>query len=64
MLAEHEAIYFALVARDAPVAQAAALMHLTTTERRLREHVRVSPRLPSSSPSVGGPSEKPCAPAR
>ncbi|MFE9750924.1 FadR/GntR family transcriptional regulator [Saccharothrix saharensis] len=38
-LAEHEAIYNALVDRDATVAQAAALLHITTTERWLREHV-------------------------
>ena len=38
-LAEHEAIYQALVDRDAPLAQAAALVHITTTERWLREHV-------------------------
>jgi GntR family transcriptional repressor for pyruvate dehydrogenase complex len=39
-LAEHEAIYHALVDRDAALAQAAALMHITTTERWLREHLR------------------------
>lgn len=38
-LAEHEAIYTALVDRDAALAQAAALVHITTTERWLREHV-------------------------
>ncbi|GAA1287090.1 FadR/GntR family transcriptional regulator [Saccharothrix xinjiangensis] len=38
-LAEHEAIYRALVDRDAALAQAAALVHITTTERWLREHV-------------------------
>ncbi|XVV07551.1 FadR/GntR family transcriptional regulator [Actinosynnema sp. CA-248983] len=38
-LAEHEAIFNALVDRDAALAQAAALMHVTTTERWLREHV-------------------------
>lgn len=35
-LAEHEAIYAALVDRDADLAQAAALMHISTTERWLR----------------------------
>jgi GntR family transcriptional regulator, transcriptional repressor for pyruvate dehydrogenase complex len=35
-LAEHEAIYAALVERDAALAQAAALMHISTTERWLR----------------------------
>lgn len=38
-LAEHEAIYEALVLRDAALAQAAALLHINTTERWLREHV-------------------------
>lgn len=38
-LAEHEAIYQALADRDAALAQAAALMHVNTTERWLREHV-------------------------
>ena len=35
-LAEHEAIYAALADHDAPLAQAAALMHISTTERWLR----------------------------
>jgi GntR family transcriptional regulator, transcriptional repressor for pyruvate dehydrogenase complex len=35
-LAEHEAIYTALVDGDGPLAQAAALMHVGTTERWLR----------------------------
>jgi GntR family transcriptional repressor for pyruvate dehydrogenase complex len=39
-LREHEAIYMALVAGDAIVAQAAALMHITTTETWLRAHLR------------------------
>lgn len=38
-LAEHEAILQALAAGDAALAQAAALMHVTTTERWLREHL-------------------------
>jgi GntR family transcriptional repressor for pyruvate dehydrogenase complex len=38
-LREHEAIYMALVAGDAIVAQAAALMHITTTETWLRAHL-------------------------
>ena len=37
-VAEHEAIYQALADRDAALAQAAALMHVTTTERWLRAH--------------------------
>ena len=35
-LAEHEAIYTALADSDANLAQAAALMHVSTTERWLR----------------------------
>jgi GntR family transcriptional repressor for pyruvate dehydrogenase complex len=38
-LAEHEAIYRALVDRDAALAHAAALVHIATTERWLRAHV-------------------------
>ncbi|MGW4895731.1 FadR/GntR family transcriptional regulator [Kitasatospora sp. NPDC004240] len=38
-IAEHEAIYRALAAREAPLAQAAALMHVTTTEDWLRAHL-------------------------
>ncbi|WP_158853511.1 FadR/GntR family transcriptional regulator [Saccharothrix deserti] len=47
-LAEHEAIYNALVDRDAALAQAAALMHITTTERWLREHVERDDDIPSA----------------
>lgn len=39
-LREHEAIYLALAAGDAVQAQAAALMHITTTETWLRAHLR------------------------
>jgi GntR family transcriptional repressor for pyruvate dehydrogenase complex len=42
-LREHEAIYAALVAGDAIQAQAAALMHITTTESWLRAHLRDDP---------------------
>ncbi|WP_238598233.1 hypothetical protein [Saccharothrix sp. ALI-22-I] len=35
-LAEHEAIYNALANRDANLAQAAALLHVSTTEQWLR----------------------------
>lgn len=42
-LREHEAIYMALAAGDAIQAQAAALMHITTTETWLREHLRDNP---------------------
>lgn len=38
-LAEHQAIYDALAAGDAALAQAAALVHVSTTEKWLREHV-------------------------
>ena len=38
-LAEHEAIYDALAAGDPALAQAAALMHVSTTERWLRAHL-------------------------
>ncbi|MED7954537.1 FadR/GntR family transcriptional regulator [Streptomyces sp. BE20] len=39
-IAEHEAIHRALAAREAPLAQAAALIHVTTTENWLRAHLR------------------------
>ncbi|MEJ3745625.1 FadR/GntR family transcriptional regulator [Actinomycetes bacterium KLBMP 9797] len=42
-LREHEAIYLALAAGDAIQAQAAALMHITTTETWLRAHLRENP---------------------
>jgi GntR family transcriptional repressor for pyruvate dehydrogenase complex len=38
-LAEHDAIYQALAARDGPLAQAAALLHVSNTEGWLREHL-------------------------
>lgn len=38
-IAEHEAIYAALAARDPAVAEAAALLHVNTTEQWLRSHV-------------------------
>lgn len=38
-LAEHEAIYAALAAGDAILAQASALIHVCTTETWLREHI-------------------------
>ncbi|WP_333769940.1 FadR/GntR family transcriptional regulator [Streptomyces sp. IBSBF 2435] len=37
-VAEHRAIYNALVARDRALAEAAALIHVSTTEQWLREH--------------------------
>lgn len=38
-LAEHEAIYTALAMRNAPLAQATALVHVSNTEGWLREHL-------------------------
>ncbi|MFL6115438.1 MAG: FadR/GntR family transcriptional regulator [Catenulispora sp.] len=38
-LAEHRAIYDALAAGDATLAQAVALVHVSTTERWLRDHL-------------------------
>lgn len=38
-LAEHEAIFGALAARDPALSQAAALLHVTSTERWLRDHL-------------------------
>jgi GntR family transcriptional repressor for pyruvate dehydrogenase complex len=42
-LAEHQAIYDALAAGDAALAQAAALVHVSTTERWLRDHLTEPP---------------------
>jgi GntR family transcriptional repressor for pyruvate dehydrogenase complex len=39
-IAEHEAIHAALAARDPALAQATALVHVTTTESWLRAHLR------------------------
>ncbi|MEU3729772.1 FadR/GntR family transcriptional regulator [Streptomyces sp. NPDC033538] len=39
-LAEHEAIYRALSMRDASLSQAAALLHVSSTEQGLREHLQ------------------------
>jgi GntR family transcriptional regulator, transcriptional repressor for pyruvate dehydrogenase complex len=38
-IAEHQAIYTALAAKDSSLAQAATLMHVSTTERWLRDHL-------------------------
>lgn len=38
-IAEHQAIYNALAARDSALAEAAALLHVSTTEQWLREHL-------------------------
>jgi DNA-binding GntR family transcriptional regulator len=45
-LAEHEAIFNALSAREAALSQAAALLHVSTTEQWLREHLRSAEPLP------------------
>jgi GntR family transcriptional repressor for pyruvate dehydrogenase complex len=39
-IAEHEAIYAALADRNSPLAQATALVHVSTTEDWLRAHLR------------------------
>ncbi|NEE06692.1 FadR family transcriptional regulator [Streptomyces sp. SID7499] len=39
-LAEHEAIFKALSTHDAPLSQAAALLHVSNTEQWLKEHLR------------------------
>lgn len=39
-LAEHEAIFNALSSRDAALSQAAALLHVSSTEQWLRQHLR------------------------
>jgi GntR family transcriptional repressor for pyruvate dehydrogenase complex len=38
-LSEHQAIYDALAARDAALAQASAVMHVSTTEKWFRKHL-------------------------
>jgi len=45
-LAEHEAIFQALAAGDACLAQAAALLHVSTTEQWLREHLEPNSAVP------------------
>ncbi|MFB9631405.1 FadR/GntR family transcriptional regulator [Nonomuraea helvata] len=45
-LAEHEAIFTALSTRDAALSQAAALLHVSSTERGLREYLRTTESLP------------------
>ncbi|MDQ0828638.1 DNA-binding FadR family transcriptional regulator [Streptomyces achromogenes] len=49
-LAEHEAIQRALSTRDATLSQAAALLHVSTTERWLNEHLRANGPLDSTAP--------------
>jgi GntR family transcriptional repressor for pyruvate dehydrogenase complex len=48
-LAEHEAIYAALAARDPALAQATALIHVTTTETWLRAHLEAEAAEPERS---------------
>jgi GntR family transcriptional repressor for pyruvate dehydrogenase complex len=45
-IAEHEAIYAALAEGDSALAQAAALMHVSTTERWLREYLLQGGQMP------------------
>lgn len=45
-LAEHEAIFRALSARDTALSQAAALLHVSNTEQWLRAHLRSEQALP------------------
>ncbi|MEU9044241.1 MULTISPECIES: FadR/GntR family transcriptional regulator [unclassified Kitasatospora] len=47
-IAEHQAILEALTARDPDLAQAAALMHVHTTERWLRDHLAEGDEIPDS----------------
>ncbi|MFD4908787.1 FadR/GntR family transcriptional regulator [Kitasatospora purpeofusca] len=48
-LAEHEAIFNALSARDASLGQAAALLHVSSTEQWLREHLSTGESLPGEA---------------
>jgi GntR family transcriptional repressor for pyruvate dehydrogenase complex len=50
-LAEHEAIYDALRARDASLSQAAALLHVSNTELWLRRHLRSAGSLDEAAPA-------------
>ncbi|MBA2951255.1 FadR/GntR family transcriptional regulator [Streptomyces himalayensis] len=51
-LSEHEAIFTALANRDAALGQAAALLHVSNTERWLRQHLRTAE---AATPSTDGP---------
>jgi GntR family transcriptional repressor for pyruvate dehydrogenase complex len=53
-LAEHEAIYQALVGRDAALAQAAALMHVNTTEMWLRKYLAEDADSAALAAALGG----------
>jgi DNA-binding FadR family transcriptional regulator len=48
-LAEHEAIFSALSVRDPSLSQAAALLHVSNTQRWLKEHLRSGEPLPWGS---------------
>ncbi|MBK6016293.1 FCD domain-containing protein [Streptomyces sp. MBT53] len=48
--AEHEAIHAALAIRDAAPCHAAALVHVSSTERWQREHLESTDALPVASP--------------
>jgi GntR family transcriptional repressor for pyruvate dehydrogenase complex len=50
-LAEHEAIYRALSTRDASLSQAAALLHVSSTEQGLKEHLRSADPLTYRAPA-------------
>ncbi|MER5639169.1 FadR/GntR family transcriptional regulator [Kitasatospora sp. NPDC002227] len=52
-IAEHDAIYQALLARDANLAQAAALMHISTTEQWLRDRLAEGAAESSRTPGSG-----------
>jgi hypothetical protein len=52
-LAEHEAIYAALAARDAALGHAAALLHVSNTGQWLREHLESTSGSPESGPADG-----------
>ncbi|WP_055530700.1 FadR/GntR family transcriptional regulator [Streptomyces graminilatus] len=52
-LAEHEAIYRALCIRDVSLSQAAALLHVSSTEQGLREHLASAEFLPGQEPTTG-----------
>ncbi|MBS2966396.1 FCD domain-containing protein [Actinocrinis puniceicyclus] len=51
-LAEHEAIYEALAAGDGALAQAAALVHVSTTEKWLRRHLAGDDEEPDHEPEA------------
>ncbi|MER5716215.1 FadR/GntR family transcriptional regulator [Streptomyces sp. NPDC002132] len=55
-LAEHEAIYAALTARDAGLSQAAALLHVSNTEQWLREHLAAGGARRETAAASGPPS--------